>query len=489
LKKRTRTTDLLILLALTATAVLVHGYHYGVEDQSIYLPSIKRALDAELYPHDAQFFLSQTRWTGFDELVVASVRMTGASLETMVFLWHVAGIFLLLLGCLRVARRVFASPEAQWAGVGLVAALLTMPVAGTLVLIADQYMHPRVYATAISLFAMSAVLDGSLLALAWIALGAAIHPQVIVLATGHLLFQAWRAPRGTWPGAMAPRASQAGMLAALPAWDQVMLSRRHHFPLRWTWYEWLGAYGPVLILGAIAVWARRSGERVLEHVSRRLAISCALGTALTVAMNSSPALLRFMPTQPMRHLHFVYVMLALIGGGLLGRYLLKRRPARWALAYAPVCLLMLAVQFQVFRHSRHIEWPGREWKNEWLQAFAWIRQNTPKDALFALNPQHMSLEGEDNHGFRAIAERSMLADAVKDRGVAAIFPAVAEVWLEETRATSRWQDFQRRDFLRLRREFGVSWVVLEPPAGAAGRGGDGLPCPYRNAKISVCKVE
>jgi len=44
------------LLFLTAAAVLIHGYHLGVEDQTIYLPAIKKILDPSLYPRDAEFF-------------------------------------------------------------------------------------------------------------------------------------------------------------------------------------------------------------------------------------------------------------------------------------------------------------------------------------------------------------------------------------------------------------------------------------------------
>jgi len=43
-----------------------------------------------------------------------------------------------------------------------------------------------------------------------------------------------------------------------------------------------------------------------------------------------------------------------------------------------------------------------------------IRLQTPRDAVFALDPNYMLIAGEDQHGFRAIAERSALADALKD---------------------------------------------------------------------------
>ena len=42
--------------AITALAVLVHGYHLGVDDAAIYVPAIKRVADPTLYPFGAEFF-------------------------------------------------------------------------------------------------------------------------------------------------------------------------------------------------------------------------------------------------------------------------------------------------------------------------------------------------------------------------------------------------------------------------------------------------
>jgi hypothetical protein len=82
---------------------------------------------------------------------------------------------------------------------------------------------------------------------------------------------------------------------------------------------------------------------------------------------------------------------------------------------------MWIAQCALFPASAHIEWPGVQPQSSWAQAFVWIRQNTPVDALFALDPFHMQIPGEDANGFRVIAQRSML-DAVKDSGAVAMFP-------------------------------------------------------------------
>ena len=87
----------LVLLLLTGAAVLLHGYHPYVEDAEIYLPGIERILNPQLFPTGQKFFQSHASMSLFSNLVAYSMRATHLSLESGLFLWHVASIFLLLL--------------------------------------------------------------------------------------------------------------------------------------------------------------------------------------------------------------------------------------------------------------------------------------------------------------------------------------------------------------------------------------------------------
>ena len=118
----------------------------------------------------------------------------------------------------------------------------------------------------------------------------------------------------------------------------------------------------------------------------------------------------------------------------------------------------------------------------WLQAFAWIRQNTPTDAYFALNPEYLAAPGEDYHSFRALAERSQLADTIKDGSVVTQIPELGEVWERQVQAQKGWTRFQLADFQRLKAEFGVAWVLVAYPQPA------GLACQWHNDALSVCRV-
>jgi hypothetical protein len=174
--------------------------------------------------------------------------------------------------------------------------------------------------------------------------------------------------------------------------------------------------------------------------------------------------------------------LLLFGGGLLGEYVLKNRVWRWLVLFIPLCAGMFLAQRALFPASSHFEWPWTSPKNEWAQAFVWIRQNTPTNAVFALDPMHMEIPGEDAHGFRVMAQRSRLADVLKDSGAVSMFPPLAEEWLGQVRAQSNWKTLKLEDFQRLRTDYGVTWVVLQQP------GLPGLDCPYRNSAILVCSI-
>jgi hypothetical protein len=186
--------------------------------------------------------------------------------------------------------------------------------------------------------------------------------------------------------------------------------------------------------------------------------------------------------QPLRSLHLLYMLLFLIMGGLLGEFVLKNRVWRWLTLFVPLGVGMFIAQRDLFPASAHIEWPGVAPKNEWAQAFVWVRDNTPVDAVFALDPDFMQLPGEDTIGFRCLAERSRLADLSKDSGAVSMFPPLAEDWWTEVQAQTPWKSFHAEDFLRLRNRYGVNWVVVQQPGVA------GLDCAYQNAAVRVCRI-
>jgi hypothetical protein len=168
---------------------------------------------------------------------------------------------------------------------------------------------------------------------------------------------------------------------------------------------------------------------------------------------------------------------------------LGRRAYRWALLFLPLSAGMCYAQRQMFAASPHLELPFVATDNRWLEAFAWIRQNVPVDALFAVDPHYETLTDEDYHGFRALTERNVLADWEKDGGMACRVPRLAPRWLKEVTALKGWRSFQPADFQRLKNEFGVGWIVLSrADAQYPVTETNDKTCPFQNQEVKVCRL-
>ena len=181
------------MLVITTAAIAIQGYHPGLEDDAYYLAAIKRNLNPALFPHDADFFRLQFQATIFDKLVAESIRLTHLPIDLTIFLWQIVTTFLILAACRQIARRCFASVEAQWAAVLTVAVLLTIPISGTGISLTDQYLHPRALATAAILAAIVAILDQHRLrAVIFLFAAATVHIIMAAFGMSLCIFLAWR---------------------------------------------------------------------------------------------------------------------------------------------------------------------------------------------------------------------------------------------------------------------------------------------------------
>ena len=471
------------LLVLSFGALLVHGYHPCAEDAEIYLPGVERILHPELFPFGAQFFQSHAHLTAFPNLIAASARLTHLPFDLLLLVWQMVSIFLFLLGCYELSGKCFTDARARWAGVGLLAALLTLPVAGTALYIMDQYVNPRNLNVFATIFAIVRVLDRKYVqAGLFLALAAAIHPLMWVYAASYCVllvilqnFEVRFASLGCLLPLIQPFEAPSG------AHHEAAPLHSYFYLIRWKWYEWLGAVAPLPILWWIGRVARSKRWLNVDLMCRALVI---YGTSYVVAGLALSIPARFESLgrlQPMRSLYLLYILMFLILGGFLGEFVLKDQVWRWVALFLPLCTVMFVVQRALFPASAHIEWPGTAPRNPWVQAFLWIRHNTPSDALFALDPDYTKIAGEDEEGFRAIAERSMLAD-VNDSGAVSMFPSLAEEWSKEMQVRAEWRKFGLNDFQQLKANFGVNWVVVQQP------GVPGLSCPYQNQVVQVCRL-
>jgi hypothetical protein len=478
-----RVKDLGILVGLTLGALFLDGYHPGVEDAEIYLPGILKRLHPTLFPYNSEFFESHAHMTLFPQLIAGSIRVLHIPVGIGLLGWQLLCIFFLLLGCWRIARLCFREEYAVWCAVAFVGALLRLSAAGTGLYIMDEYLTPRSLSTPAALFAISDAIEGNYVgAGVWTVGICLVHPLMSIFAATFvvLLFLLRHSEKVAVPALAAITLPLFPKVT--PAYREVLETRPYFFLTNWAWYEWLGLLAPFALLAWMAWLGKRYSLGAVNLICRTLIVFEAIFFAMALVISVPGRFDNLAEIQPMRCLHLLYVLMFLLGGGLLGKFVLQDRPWRWTLLFLPLCAGMVLAQRATFPASPYIEWPGRAAHNPWVQAFEWIRTNTPENAYFAMDPNAMQMPDEDQHGFRAIAQRSLLADNVKDSGAVSMFPALAEKWQEQVNAQRGWKTFQLADFQKLNARYSVDWVVVEQP------GVDGLACPYENWRVRVCSI-
>jgi hypothetical protein len=476
----------LFIAMLTPLVLFVHGYHPLADDGAVYVAGIKKLADPSLYRSDAVFVSSPTHLSIFAHVLAALLRWGHLPLPFLLLLCHLASIFLFLLGSWKLAARIFVTNSSRWGAVLLAACCFTLPVAGTSLCIMDPYVTARSFSTPLTLFALAAVLGEKWIeSLLWLALAALLHP-LMAAYTAIAMVTLALARRGMWR----PLGLFCGfgcLLCAVvfivtrhadptQAYNRAALSRSYFFLSSWRWFEYPGLLSPLLLLGIAG------SRRQVPWPARALAIaatvmgSCALFASLVFVHRSGSLLLARL--QVLRAFQFIYIAGVLLAGGLLSR--LHKRAI--AIVLLIVAVVLFAGQRLTYPESSRVEWPGMTPRNDWQRAFLWIRANTPKDAVFALDNDYIESPGEDAQGFRATAERSAVADWFKDGGIASNFPQAAIPWWQGSQATAQLNDATDEQRLARLRPLGVTWVVL--PAQAS----TGFVCPFTNDRVRVCRL-
>jgi hypothetical protein len=508
-----------LVTALTFFTVLVNGYHPYAEDGGVYLPEIKRLLDPGLYPQGAEFVVGHLRYSLFAPAMAWLVRESHLSVSVVLLLVYLATIWMTLFAAWLLAARCYASREARGGAVGLLAVWMTLPIAGTSLMLMDPYVTARSLSTPCVLLALAGALEfcrprfeidagemrhrwwGMVLCCGALVGAGVMHPlmagygfgSVLLLGVGlssNRLVQMWGGVvLGLTAVAMA-MALQLSTPAENEIYQRVMLTRRYWFLSQWHWYEWIGLVAPLLILLAVAVRERREGDAARVGLAR-MAVAAGLTATAVALLFARTGMETHMVArmQPLRIFQLVYVVMILVVGAALGERVLQQQRMRWVLAFSLLAGVMIAAERETFPASKHLELPNTlgvgassDAGNQFELAFAWISRNTPRNAVFALDARYITEPGEDAQSFRAIAERSALPDFSKDGGVVTNRPELATVWLQGQVAQAELSAESDARRVATLRPLGVTWVVLE------GSAVTGFVCEYANKAAKVCRL-
>ena len=504
----------LALLALTVLTLFLNGYHPLAEDGGLYVAGVQLTLNPTLFPHYTVFVSEHLHFSIFAPVLASIVRITHLSLAWVLLLTDLFSLWLTFYAAHRILQRTISSEPARFAGLCLLAAFWTLPIAGTSLLLMDPYVTARSLSTPLSLLAVAFALDDLpnlrplLNSALCLILAAAFHPLMAAYAFAFILvLRLTRLRQRTI--AYAILALSALALAATlqtvaptetPAIIAAEKSRYYWFLSQWQWFELLGLAGPLAVLAALLTRYSKQPDP-LNAAAAALCRACiAIGSIATLVAllfaheGSRSHLVARM--QPLRVFLLIYAIMTLLLGATLTQLALETRQRlrsnslRAGLAALPIIALlalsatMFYVQRQTFPASQHLEFPWRVQQNPnpWVQAFLWARDHTPPDALFALDTKYVNEDGEDAQTFRPIALRSALPDFSKDGGEAAITPSLATEWLQGADAQTNLST--ETDTVRDARllPLGVTWMVLHAAAPTAHQ------CPYNNGVIKVCSL-
>jgi hypothetical protein len=495
------------LAAFTVITFLLQGYHPLAEDGGLYVAGIEWKLNPTLFPHDAPFVTEHLRFSIFAPTIATLTRITHLSLPWCLLLVDLLALWLTLYAAHQLLRRCLPNETAQLAGIALFAAWSTLPVAATALLLTDPYLTARSLSTPLSLLAIAFALDNwkasrrsLVLCLICLTLSALFHPLMTAYAIGIIVplrllrLKRYRVAFAVF--ALAAIAVAAGVQALAPPESPALiaaeLTRDYWFLTQWHWYELLGILGPLAVLAILQARLRQH----LSPAAITLCQACITAGVLATLIAAMFAHEHFAThlvarMQPLRAFLSIYLIMTLLLGAVLTQLCLEYTPrfsmARAAPAFAllVIAAAMFAVQRNSFTASRHLELPWRSATNPnpWVQAFLWIRANTPRDALFAIDADYITTPGEDAHTFRSIARRSVLPDHSKDGGEASITPALAEAWQRGAIAQqglSALSDTARDARLQ---PLTATWMVLHSTAITTHI------CPYNNGVVKVCRLD
>jgi len=281
-------------LALTPLALIAHSYKFVNDDQILYIPILRRALDSSLYPGDFFFDQPQASVSFFEDLLAWPMRWFG--LEWTMLVGYLLAQVLILLCLYNLAARLVSRRAAYLA---MILFILPVSIGGTFVRTYDNYLNPRTLTLPLALLALAALLERRpWRATVLIGLHLALHPlsglHTWLVAMALMAWWFWKkdVPRRSLIGPVLVLLGILGVLALKsggggsfwldPTWRAVLWKRTSYvFLASWRMKDWV-SLGLYLVLGIIG-WSYRRRDPAVTQLCLAAA-GVALGALLMVAV-------------------------------------------------------------------------------------------------------------------------------------------------------------------------------------------------------------
>ncbi len=271
----------------------------------------------------------------------------------VLLLLYVTSIWLTLFSAWKIANLSGCSREGCAGAATVLALTLTMPVAGTSLLLMDPYVTARSISTPCSLLALVGVLrmlesweegrgmrwgDCGLVAVS-LFVAVIAHPLMGGYALGCVILMAClslRNPKWKIISTVGVCLLSFG-LAAFVSWlapaqsgsyTEAAQTRTYWFLDDWHWYEWVGLIAPLCVLAAL--W----GQKRKQSSQADAGAHCTCGRCdrdcggRPVARESSRTY-EVARLQPLRIYQMIFLLTLMAIGAMLGEWVLRRSVGRW----------------------------------------------------------------------------------------------------------------------------------------------------------------
>jgi hypothetical protein len=467
LKKVSALAAFILLATMNAAA-----YRYAASDQAFYIPAVIRHLDPSAFPRDAALIDSQARLTVIDEIVAASVHLTGASLQHLFLILYMVALLLFVGAAVRLASRMYRT---GWAVVALGAALtLRHAIAKTGANTLEGYFHPRQLAFALGLWAVALFLErrDRLVVLLLLA-AAAIHPTTMLWfaiwlgAAAFIGRPQWRTRLivGVAFGAIAAglalwRGPLAGHLTVMDAEWLAAVGDKDLSPLAWPSYAWLTN----LVTIPIVVLCWRARQRAGLTVAGETPIALGLLALVLLFVCWLPFNAAHVALAVQVQAARVFWLLDAFATIYLVWWLAEgAAPAPTLRRARTVALLLIAFSITRGVYTMFVQFPDRRVFTvdiqhvDWREAMAFARTTDPHSGWLA-DPNHAARYGSS---LRAAGHRDVLLEALKDRAIAMYDRSIALRVADRLRALESLPWDSPDGARTLARRFGLDYLIVD----------------------------
>ena len=457
-----------MVFAMAATANS-GGYRYGVSDQAFYTAAVLKDLNPSLYPRDSGLLDTESGLMWSDQIVAGLSRALNVDLPPLYFALYLTTLVLLFAAAVAFGRAAGMS----WWAIAVLIALLTLRhrIARTGANSLEGYMHPRMLAFGLGVFALAEVLRARYgRAVIWIALAACWHPTTAFwfggAVGGAMLLgpPVWRrtalglaligAAVGLWAVTVGPL---SGRLVAMdPAWLAVIAEKDYLFPHEWPIDAW--AMNLAYPIAIVFIYRRRRALGLLAPGESSLAAGL-IALAVLFLMTVPLTMMRLALAVQMQ-ITRVFWVLDFAAIAYVCWWLMDDRLGRSGAARRVVVAVVLAGSLA---RGAFLLADGRPLftvnapASSWMQAMSWLK-GQPANLYVLADPIHTFRYGVS---VRVAAEKDTLVERAKDTALAMYDRDLAIRVADRLWAVRDFNRASTVDFLAIGARYGLDVLVVE----------------------------